>query len=136
MTSDGTMPAKNPPTRASTVTATVTMVRMVAAVPQPRPADLPGHLWRSQGPMGRTSGQRHRPLRPVVGSALGRWSADASWRQTARPVPSLAELRRQPALAIDLNADHLNCWVPDPADTSLAAPHTIALALALGAMST
>jgi hypothetical protein len=61
--------------------------------------------------------------------ARGRWYADASWRRTARPVPSLEELRRQRALAIDLNADHLDSWVLDPAGNPLAAPHTIPLAL-------
>jgi hypothetical protein len=61
--------------------------------------------------------------------ARGRWYADASWRHTARPVPSLEELRRQRALAIDLNVDHLDSWVLDPAGNPLAAPHTIPLAL-------
>jgi hypothetical protein len=61
--------------------------------------------------------------------ARGRWYVDASWRQPARPVPSLAELRRQRTLAIDLNADQLDCWVLDPAGNPIAAPHTIALAL-------
>jgi hypothetical protein len=32
-------------------------------------------------------------------------------------------------LAIDLNADHLDSWVLDPAGNPLAAPHTIPLAL-------
>jgi hypothetical protein len=62
-------------------------------------------------------------------AARDRWYADASWRQTARPVPSLEELRRQRALAIDLNAGHLDSWVLDPAGNPLAAPHTIPLAL-------
>jgi len=61
--------------------------------------------------------------------ARGRWYADASWRHTARPAPSLEELRRQGALTIDLNADHLDSWVLDPAGNPLGAPHTIPLAL-------
>ena len=61
--------------------------------------------------------------------ARGRWYADASWRHAARPVPSLAELRRQRALAVDLNAGQLDSWVLDPAGNPLGAPHTIPLAL-------
>jgi hypothetical protein len=61
--------------------------------------------------------------------ARGRWYADASWRHPARPIPSLAELRRQRALAIDLNADQLDSWVLDPAGNPVGAPHTIPLPL-------
>jgi hypothetical protein len=62
-------------------------------------------------------------------AARGRWYLDASWRLPARPIPSLAELRQHPALAIDLNADHLAGWVLDPAGNPLGAPRTIPLAL-------
>jgi hypothetical protein len=61
--------------------------------------------------------------------ARGRWYADASWRLAARPVPSLEELRRHPALAIDLNAQHLDGWVLDPSGNPLGPPHTIPLVL-------
>jgi hypothetical protein len=64
--------------------------------------------------------------------ARGRWYADGSWRHPARPVPSLAALRRQRALAIDLNADHLDTWVLNPAGNPLGSPHTIPLDPGLG----
>jgi IS605 OrfB family transposase len=62
-------------------------------------------------------------------TARGRWYADASWRHQVRPVPSLAELRRRRALAVDLNAQHLDGWVLDPSGNPLGSPHTIPLAL-------
>jgi IS605 OrfB family transposase len=61
--------------------------------------------------------------------ARGRWYADASWRHPARPVPSLQQLRRHPALAIDLNAEHLDGWVLDPSGNPLGGTHTIPLVL-------
>jgi hypothetical protein len=61
--------------------------------------------------------------------ARGRWYADASWRLAARPVPSLEELRRQRAFAVDLNAGHLDGWVLDPSGNPLGGPHTIPLVL-------
>jgi hypothetical protein len=79
--------------------------------------------------VGRTGGQRRGPLRPVVGCSSGRWYADASWRLAARPVPSLEELRRQRAFAVDLNALHLDGWVLDPSGNPLGPPHTIPLVL-------
>src|SRR5919197_2971548 len=47
----------------------------------------------------------------------GRWYLDASWRPPPppRPIPPLAELRRHPAVGVDLNADHLAAWVLNPA---------------------
>jgi hypothetical protein len=64
--------------------------------------------------------------------ARQRWYADASWRlpTTAAKVPSLEELRHDPALGVDLNAEHLDCWVLDPAGNPLGAPHTIPLEFA------
>jgi hypothetical protein len=49
-----------------------------------------------------------------------RWYADASWRLPAKQVPSLAALRQDRALGVDLNATHLDCWVVavDPGWTS------------------
>jgi hypothetical protein len=45
-------------------------------------------------------------------------------------VPSLEELRHDRALGVDLNAEHLDCWMLDPAGNPLGAPHTIPLELA------
>jgi hypothetical protein len=59
----------------------------------------------------------------------GRWYLDASWRLSARPVPPVDELRRHRTLGIDLNADHLACWVLNPAGNPLGAPVTIPLNL-------
>jgi hypothetical protein len=62
-------------------------------------------------------------------AARGRWYADASWQLAARPVPSLEDLRRQRAFAVDLNALHLDGWVLDPSGNPLGPPHTIPLVL-------
>lgn len=40
-------------------------------------------------------------------------------------MPSLGELRQQRALAMDLNADHLDGWALDAAGNPLGPPHTI-----------
>jgi len=58
-----------------------------------------------------------------------RWYVDASWRLPPRPVPSLEELRRHPAFAIDLNADHLAGWVLNPAGNPLGPPRTTVMEL-------
>jgi hypothetical protein len=42
-----------------------------------------------------------------------RWYLDASWQTRGIRPPSLDELRRSRALGVDLNADHLACWVLD-----------------------
>jgi hypothetical protein len=64
--------------------------------------------------------------------ARQRWYADASWRlpAIAAKVLSLEELRHDRALGVDLNAEHLDCWVLDPAGNPLGAPLTIPLELA------
>jgi hypothetical protein len=54
----------------------------------------------------------------------------AAWRVAARPVPSLEELREHRALGVDLNAEHVDCWVLDAAGNPLGPPHTIPLDLA------
>jgi hypothetical protein len=61
--------------------------------------------------------------------AKGRWYADASWRLADRPAPSLEQLRQDPTLGVDLNADHLAGWVMDRSGNPVGAPHTIPLAL-------
>jgi hypothetical protein len=62
--------------------------------------------------------------------ARGRWYLDASWQIPRASPPSLAELRSGNALAIDLNVDHLDCWVVDPAGNPVGPPYTIPLKLA------
>ena len=58
-----------------------------------------------------------------------RWYLDAAWRLPARPVPPLADLREHRSLGVDLNADHLACWVLNPAGDPLGPPVTIPLDL-------
>jgi hypothetical protein len=62
--------------------------------------------------------------------ARGRWYIDASWKVPAAPVPSLDELRRYPAVAIDVNHGHLAAAVVAPDGNILGAPATIPLDLA------
>ena len=59
-----------------------------------------------------------------------RWYLDASWRIEMVQPPTLHELRRYRALGVDLNADHLACWVLDPNGNPVGPPHTIGLDLA------
>jgi hypothetical protein len=56
--------------------------------------------------------------------AKGRWYLDASWQIAAVRPPSLEGLRRHRALAVDLNADHLACWVLDQTGNPVGPPHT------------
>jgi hypothetical protein len=65
----------------------------------------------------------------IFDPARGRWYLHASWRLPPVQPPSLEELGRQRALAIDLNADHLACWVLDPSGNPIGPPHTIPLEL-------
>jgi hypothetical protein len=58
-----------------------------------------------------------------------RWYLSASWRRPAVQPPPLDDLRRHRALGIDLNADHLACWVLDAAGNPIGLPHTIPLQL-------
>jgi len=58
-----------------------------------------------------------------------RWYLDASWRFSSRPVPSLADLRQHPAVAVDLNSDHLAVWTLNPAGNPIGAPRSIPLGL-------
>jgi hypothetical protein len=61
--------------------------------------------------------------------AKDRWYLHASWRLPKLTPPDLEELRRHPALGVDLNADHLACWVLDPSGNPVGTPHTIPLDL-------
>jgi hypothetical protein len=65
----------------------------------------------------------------LLDPARGRWYADASWRLPTREVPSLEEVCQKPALGVDLNAGHLDCWVVDPSGNPVGMPHTIPLKL-------
>ena len=60
----------------------------------------------------------------------GRWYLDASWRVETVEPPTLNKLRSYRALGIDLNADHLACWVLDRNGNPVGTPHTIGLDLA------
>jgi hypothetical protein len=81
------------------------------------------HEWAAQA----ASGAVHYDLRfdPVK----RRWYAAAAWRLPARQVPSLEELRQDRAVAVDLNAGHLDAWVLDPSGNPVGVPHTIPLEL-------
>ena len=58
-----------------------------------------------------------------------RWYLDASWQTREIRPPSLDELRRSRALGVDLNADHLACWVLDSSGNPVGPPHTVPLRL-------
>jgi IS605 OrfB family transposase len=62
--------------------------------------------------------------------ASGRWYLDASWRPPARAVPSLAELRQAPVVAVDVNAGHLAVALVSPDGNVLGVPVTVPLDLA------
>jgi len=57
--------------------------------------------------------------------ARGRWYLDASWKTSPEPVAELDELRDGAALGVDLNADHLACWVLDASGNPVGQPVTI-----------
>jgi hypothetical protein len=58
-----------------------------------------------------------------------RWYLDASWQTKAIQTPALDELRRSRALGVDLNAEHLACWVLDSSGNPVGRPHTVPLYL-------
>ena len=58
-----------------------------------------------------------------------RWYLDASWQTEAVQPPPLDELLRSQALGVDLNAEHLACWVLDSSGNPVGKPHTIPLYL-------
>jgi hypothetical protein len=68
--------------------------------------------------------------------ARRRWYLDASWKLPWVAVPTLEALRRQWALGVDLNAEHLDCWVLDPCGNPVGPPRAIPLELAGLATST
>jgi hypothetical protein len=58
-----------------------------------------------------------------------RWYVDASWQAEAMRPPTLAELRQSRTIGVDLNAEHLACWVVDAFGNPVGPPHTIPLVL-------
>ena len=66
----------------------------------------------------------------TLDAASGRWYLDASWRPPARAVPSLAELRQAPVVAVDVNIGHLAVAVVALDGNVLGVPFTVPLDLA------
>jgi hypothetical protein len=60
----------------------------------------------------------------------GRWYLDASWKTRPGSAPDLAELRRHPVIAVDVNAGHLAAWALTPDGNPAGPPVTIPQALA------
>lgn len=60
----------------------------------------------------------------------GRWYIDASWKTPAPDhIPTVAQLRSQRHLGVDLNAEHLAAVVIDGSGNPVGAPHTVPLEL-------
>jgi hypothetical protein len=59
-----------------------------------------------------------------------RWYLDASWKTVPQPPVELRQLRRQPVVAVDLNAGHLAAVVLDRSGNPVNGPWTIHLDLA------
>jgi hypothetical protein len=62
--------------------------------------------------------------------ASGRWYLDATWKTAPGPVPSLGELRKDPVVAVDVNAGHLAVAVVAADGNVLGVPFTVPLDLA------
>jgi hypothetical protein len=60
----------------------------------------------------------------------GRWYLDASWKTAPAPAVPLEELRRQPVVAVDVNAAHLAVAIIAPDGNVLGVPFTVPLDLA------
>jgi hypothetical protein len=58
-----------------------------------------------------------------------RWYLDASWQTRSIQRPTLDELRQSRALGVDLNADHLACWILDSSGNPIGRPHSLPLLL-------
>jgi hypothetical protein len=67
----------------------------------------------------------------VLDPAKKRWYVDASWRLPSRQVPTLEELRKHRGLGLDLNAQHIDCWVLDCCGNPIGVPSTSTVSLAL-----
>lgn len=59
--------------------------------------------------------------------AKGRWYLDASWTVEPEPTPGLELLQAGRTLAVDLNVDHVACWVVDPAGNPVGTPDRFAV---------
>jgi hypothetical protein len=59
----------------------------------------------------------------------GRWYLDGSWKTAPGPVPPLADLRRHPVVAVDVNAAHLAVAVLAADGNVLGTPVTVPLDL-------
>jgi IS605 OrfB family transposase len=59
-----------------------------------------------------------------------RWYLDAFWTHDVTVPPSIDALRDGPVLGVDLNADHLACWVLDRSGNPVGAPVSIPIGTA------
>jgi hypothetical protein len=60
-------------------------------------------------------------------SSRRRWYLDASWQLPQTRSPALETLRSGSALGLDLNANHLDCWVLDHCGNPIGLPCTVPL---------
>ena len=60
-----------------------------------------------------------------VRNRAGGWYLKCSWSLAAVERPSLYSLRQHNTLAVDLNSDHLACWVIDPQGNPVGEPFGI-----------
>lgn len=68
--------------------------------------------------------------------ARNRWYLDASWKPRPTQPPGLDELRRSRTLGVDLDAEHLACWVRDPSGNPVGTALTLPLHLSDAPAST
>jgi IS605 OrfB family transposase len=59
-----------------------------------------------------------------------RWYIDASWTHAPRELPRIEEATAHGVVAVDVNADHLACWVVNGDGNPSGRPHTIPIRLA------
>ena len=58
-----------------------------------------------------------------------RWYLHASWKVQPRPLPTVDEAVADGVIAVDLNADHLACWIVNSHGNPVGGPVTIPLCL-------
>jgi hypothetical protein len=74
----------------------------------------------------RVAGRRAVRYDITFDPARNRWYLDASWKQDVlTAAPPIQQLRTGPVLGVDLNADHLACWVLDGSGNPVGDPITI-----------
>ena len=97
-------------------------------------ANRPGGRYRLTCPVAFTYRSDEWAVQAITGAVRydatfdpvkSRWYLAASWRLAAVQPPSLQALRRHRALGVDLNADHLACWVLDESGSPVGPPYTI-----------